>query len=428
MQLAPLTILVGKNNTGKSYVATLIWALRNLRRLTSQNDARKSRPKWFVDFVDLSQPDLVRVLEIDQEKGEDIVQHLNDLFKKGGSGFLSRVFAYTGFENTRVQLGHPKFKPFKVRVAILEETSRDDLFRETATFTIFDDEQEIAEFHYPLAHSKSSSFFADTVFDEIITGVIAGGPNNSDTIYIPAARTGLMLALGPLVAESLGNKESTTSKELPQPLLAFLRRMARPYRHSRSRQFAKLASWLSENVAHGSIETHDGPGLTEFKYKPQGMEVELPLHATSSMITELAPFLVAMNNELRGSHLIFEEPEAHLHLEAQRGMARAIARLVSTGTQVTVTTHSDTFLQQINNLMNLHAHPKRRELMKRLGYERADLIDPAKVEAYEFQPTESGTIVHRLVRTQEGYVVSSLNETLLSLAKETLLLREGQHD
>ncbi|MCY1537272.1 hypothetical protein D9M68_727610 [compost metagenome] len=66
--------------------------------------------------------------------------------------------------------------------------------------------------------------------------------------------------------------------------------------------------------------------------------------------------------------------------------------------------------------------------MERFGYERADLIDPAQVEAYEFQPSSGGTEVRRLERTQEGFVVESLNETLMALATETLALRESVND
>ncbi len=40
------------------------------------------------------------------------------------------------------------------------------------------------------------------------------------------------------------------------------------------------------------------------------------------MITELAPYLIELKANVVGKHFILEEPEAHLHLEAQREMAR----------------------------------------------------------------------------------------------------------
>lgn len=429
VQLAPLTVLVGKNNTGKSYVATSIWALANLRRLL-RHEERNVRPKWFSDFLDFSQPEKLRYLEIGAEEGQDLVRYVNLQFKRHGADFLSYMFAYQGFQRTTFEIQQAAFKPFKIRLAIIEENLRETATQDFVNIGFIreeDGDDPFLEYQFSLGMWKASTRFDDTILLEMIYIAILGRPSFARTIYIPAARTGLMLALDALVSDSFGIKENSATPDLPQPLLSFLREMTRPRHRPSSRQFAKLASWLRDNVTHGSIETSARPGATDFKYKPHGADVELPLHATSSMITELAPFLVSLTSELRGAHLIFEEPEAHLHLEAQREMARAIARLVSHGAQVTVTTHSDTFLQQINNLMSLHGHPKQRNLLKHFGYEKADLLDPSDVEAYEFQPLETGTVVHRLEKTSEGFVVQSLNETLMALAKETLMLREGRH-
>lgn len=426
IELAPLSILVGKNNTGKSYVATLIWSLDNLRRLLDRPESKNRRPRWFQSFIDLNEPNAEREIDIDDEKREDIVRYFNDVLKRGGASFLSSVFAHNGFGETKIQITTGGFAKFKIRLSLISamrgETERD----EAHIHFVDDDENVFLEMAFPLDLWRETTFFADRIFEEIVNNIIHARSvaTFNGSIYIPAARTGLMLALGSLVSDSLGSKDANAIRELPLPLVSFLRAMARPQRESRGRATSKLAAWLRENVTHGSIEARRTPSIPEFRYKPEGMDVELPLHATSSMITELAPFLVSLSSDIKGRHLILEEPEAHLHLEAQREMARAIARMVSLGAQVTLTTHSDTFLQQINNLMSLHDHPKRNELMKRFGYDKTDLIDPAKVEAYEFHSPGGVTDVRRVKRTSEGLVVSSLNETLLSLAHETLAIRE----
>jgi hypothetical protein len=43
ISMAPLVLLLGKNNTGKSYVATLAWAITNVSLLLSRDDARDRR-------------------------------------------------------------------------------------------------------------------------------------------------------------------------------------------------------------------------------------------------------------------------------------------------------------------------------------------------------------------------------------------------
>jgi hypothetical protein len=153
----------------------------------------------------------------------------------------------------------------------------------------------------------------------------------------------------------------------------------------------------------------------------------VPLHATSSLVTELAPFIVLLKGGLRGA-VIFEEPEAHLHLDAQRVLARALVRLVNTGTPVLVTTHSDTFLQQINLLMRLSTHPASYELAKEFGYEPAEFLDPAKAAGYEFIRTADGTVVRELEKTPLGFVEPEMNQTIADLSHEIIEMERRQSD
>jgi hypothetical protein len=174
---------------------------------------------------------------------------------------------------------------------------------------------------------------------------------------------------------------------------------------------------------HGTIEMRQDE-VASFTYTPDNSGTPLPLHAASSMITELAPFVILIKNNRGVGQIIFEEPEAHLHLSAQRSMARALARLVNSGTHVLVTSHSDTFVQQINNLIILYNHRNKDRLMTDLGYEKEDLINPQSARAYEFVEQGTITTVCDLPITPDGFIVPSLNETLLHLARETIKLQE----
>jgi predicted ATPase len=72
------------------------------------------------------------------------------------------------------------------------------------------------------------------------------------------------------------------------------------------------------------------------------------------MVSELAPVILFLKYLVRpGDLVILEEPESHLHPASQRQMARGIARLVNAGVRVIITTHSDYFIGQVNNLLKL---------------------------------------------------------------------------
>jgi ABC-type cobalamin/Fe3+-siderophores transport system ATPase subunit len=86
--------------------------------------------------------------------------------------------------------------------------------------------------------------------------------------------------------------------------------------------------------------------------------------------------------------LVIEEPEAHLHPENQRRVARALVRLVRAGVTVLCTTHSPLILHQVSNhILASRADPARR---KELGFTEEDLLREEEVGAYLFRMREDG--------------------------------------
>ncbi len=234
-----------------------------------------------------------------------------------------------------------------------------------------------------------------------------------------------MLSLRMMISQ-LFAEGTPLSTRLPRPLTDFLRRLTlEPSPAGNGGAQEQIARWLQDEIMHGKVEASEDE-VPSFTYIPENTNVSVPLHAASSMITELAPFLILLKQGLLPRQIIFEEPEAHLHLSAQRLIARALARLVNLGVSVLVTSHSDTFVQQINNLMHLYQHPQRLSLMKELGYEEGDLINPADAKLYEFSERGDKTDVREVNREAAGFIVPSLNETLVNLSEETITLQDGE--
>ncbi len=120
------------------------------------------------------------------------------------------------------------------------------------------------------------------------------------------------------------------------------------------------------------------------KARGKGRSFNIPLHLASSSargLSDLFFFLrhVAKNNDL----LIIDEPESHLDTENQILLARLLSRFVQSGLKVLVTTHSDYLLKEINNLIMLSQIFEGGEaVFGRSGYVAADALDPALVRAY----------------------------------------------
>ena len=83
-------------------------------------------------------------------------------------------------------------------------------------------------------------------------------------------------------------------------------------------------------------------------------EGRFPMARTSSMLSELAPLLLVLRTPYSVDHLTIDEPEAHLHPAMQMRVASFLARLVNNGVRIVLTTHSDFFITQFNNMMRVH--------------------------------------------------------------------------
>ena len=98
--------------------------------------------------------------------------------------------------------------------------------------------------------------------------------------------------------------------------------------------------------------------------------------------------------------MIIEEPESHLDAGNQRHLS-AIAMLVNAGVNVLVTTHSDFFVSELNNL--LLASGIDAEYTE--DYDARELLRPEQVGACFFYPGEGGTRAKMEVTEEEGIPV-----------------------
>ena len=110
---------------------------------------------------------------------------------------------------------------------------------------------------------------------------------------------------------------------------------------------------------------------------------DIPLHRASSSARALMDFDFFVRHDARkGQLLIVDEPESHLDVDNQVALARLIARTTAAGVRVLVTTHSDYFIKEINNLIMAGGLPPSNEVRKRAGYGDETWVRPSSVRAY----------------------------------------------
>ncbi len=245
----------------------------------------------------------------------------------------------------------------------------------------------------PMPDGHDSSYKTDTawfiarwkLFKQLATALSEGSAARS--YYLPAARSGILHGHKALAA-AIVNQASfagLSDFEIPRvsssvaTLISDMLSMG-----GEPGPFFDLSEQIEQEMTGGTIVLYmPSPGMyPEIKFKYEGGVISL--QTCSSMISELAPLFLYLRYKVKpGDVLIVEEPEAHLHPKNQRIIAKLFARLIRQGVYVLITTHSEYLVQQIQNLVSLSKLDSAvRE--KKYRYDKNDFLRQEEVGAYLF--------------------------------------------
>jgi len=134
----------------------------------------------------------------------------------------------------------------------------------------------------------------------------------------------------------------------------------------RIEEYMRLSEVLEEQIlgGHLNFSTPEPDRRRDILFYPlQDQPLEMPI--ASSMVKELAPLALYLRYLARPDELlVIDEPEMNLHPEAQAKMIEFLAMLVNAGLRVLITTHSPYMVDHLVNLMHAAKQPqeKRSEL------------------------------------------------------------------
>jgi hypothetical protein len=250
--------------------------------------------------------------------------------------------------------------------------------------------------------------------------------------YLPAARSGILQSHKTLTSlmwrrASQVGLEDIHVATMTGVLTDFIQLLLNLERR-RTTELTEIASYIERSVLRGSVQIKSGsseyPLIT---YEPPGERYEI--HTTSSMVSELAPVVLFLRHYVNpGDYLIIEEPESHLHPAVQRDVAKVIARLVNAGVTTVITTHSDYFMTQLNNLITSGGVEE--DERAEAGLSKEDQLAANLVGAYLFHPAaDQSTEVKRLpVDPVNGIPLKEFTAVAEGLYNQTLTLESSVYD
>lgn len=408
VDLRPLTVFVGPSNTGKSYFATLIYALHGVARGFSSisltrilvyleefgNGSQSGIPVSAVDSLLVETKRRVRKL-LESKRPFTFADLPRDIRKWVQESFKRPEF----FEFYLTAELHRCFdiKAVSELIPLTEENAM------TVRLQVSKDTQELWHFKMRATDSGSSTegaFNEDTatvlsvdelsvLFPQIFPGLKRAA---RQCYYLPAARSGIIQSHR-VIASSLVNwatRLGVVPLEIPTfpgVIADFIKNLILYDEVDEpDERLTSLADALESEVLAGQIFMKPGRGrYPEFFYRSGKLKEEIRLTRVSSMVSELAPLVLLLRSGLGpGDMLIIEEPEAHLHPGAQSEMALTLARLIRAGVQVVITTHSDWLLKEIANLMRLGELKQKGEICEP-GDTQASWLLPEEVGVWWFQ-------------------------------------------
>lgn len=149
---------------------------------------------------------------------------------------------------------------------------------------------------------------------------------------------------------------------------------------------------------------------------------QIPLTAAASSIKELSPLLYNLKNRsFWQTAFCLEEPEAHLHPKMQVNIADFIACALNRGNVFHITTHSDYFMQRLNQLIKLgdikdKSQEKFGELCGARQLDEKCYLDRKMVKAYYFhRNNEHKVVVEDMELDENGIPYQTFEDTVKDL-------------
>ena len=377
VDLRPLTVFVGPSNTGKSYLAILIYALHRFfgssRRLGSwrlsfgYRSDRRPAPRELTDESIDALLEMVRSLKTDADvKAKDsivlpppVAESLRSVFDDVAQDLAREVARCFGMPDiaTIIRRGRPN----EARVVVRRRMPRrDDFVTHTVTFARetrlsvsipsgvpipveVTAKDKFWPFQFYQIRMQSHESFEDSpptdltaygsrgksfawdllgsICDMVLPSLV--GPLYVPAYYLPADRTGVMHAHSVVVSSLIANAPAAglgpavRTSMLSGVLADFLKQLIEIDRTSLIQRGDNedLGKNIEKVILGGSVRVDRSPHVDypRFAYRPNGWKDDLALANASSMVSELAPVVLYLRHVVDPGDVLIVE-EPESHL------------------------------------------------------------------------------------------------------------------
>lgn len=435
IEVTPLTLFVGDNNSGKSYLMSLIWGIQHFGMSGLLGDGYKADTKAARSIITWMQK---QVAEMDRqdismvgfdEIAEDLQNILQERVDQNRNNLVSKIFNSTDVKIKELQIELIELETTSLIFRRTKVSGKDILFLESFDGTAYAlDLLSLKQERYDEDFRRHLIYMVLSLATEIPADDSVGTISRS--VYLPAARTGFMLTKDIInkVGRNTAFNIGMSSKEISpftRPINQFLDIMNDLSFDSRGKkEFDDIVEYLENGMAEGTLDMSTLPNK-EVSYVPAGRKKGIPLRVVSAVVTELSPLILILKHKDDLDTLFYEEPEMCLHPQLQHKMGKVICQLVNAGVNMAVTTHSDIILQHMNNIICLAKQENAEEVCKKFGYSSNDLLSEEQIKVYQLKSKSGGkTEVEEMKCGKYGFAIPTFNDALDRIQDEAYAIQE----
>lgn len=387
-------VFVGRNNSGKSYVAQLLWAIFN-------EDIIHKFARTNVEIIDNKIVENINNVGVTPELIEEILNKYSLFLQEETK---REIFNIVGKNSQILNNIVIRFEYEKSELSELREKEIGGIVKikdnEGSTLEYIEFKKEQGELIYKFTERQLPESIKEIIpkksldrdlldqkkFLIIATIIRTMLKHKHETFFLPASRI-FFSTFYRYIYEVERNRREQDSKKI-QDLLENARQKGniqlsdleeldvfkRKYTEPTNQVFKKLFSLnLEENIeGHyinlvqqlqeiigGEIKliSVEGIGLIEFYFKMDSVDEPLPMYLASSSVNQLTLLYLYLKYwaSEKDNFLMIDEPEVNLHPENQIKLINILIQFIQneTGNKVLITTHSSMLANAINNYIYL---------------------------------------------------------------------------
>jgi len=353
-----LTLFVGKNNSGKTYISQLIWAIYDFESSQVEyytNEKLKSYPFIGKEESHTIVIDDNFIKSISSNFSNFLLKRkINEVLKKDMNADIELLFS----------IEEIKEKKFKIPIQVTEKWHV-NLEKRKNSLKIQITSKDIQDKDFPIDKKLLNRYFESEIIKKLLI---------SNTVYMPSTRLFLPSFYKYIVSlekefkddifnnfDKLNNQnKSFFQSSYTEPVYSLIKKLIfeidKPIKENS--YLTKLTTLIEGNI---SIDKSEELGMADISYTHKSGTM-LPMYLSSSMVNQLATVYLYFKYWYKKdeSFLLLDEPEMNLHPEKKIEFTKILLDFASSN-KLLIATHSSTLAKSIINYIHLFDLKEKKE-------------------------------------------------------------------